>query len=205
MRSLAILMLLGTALGWSTPAWCDAGELPTGEWNFRALLDGTPIGQHHFSVSGQGDQRTVRSEADFAVKVLGFTAYRYHHEATEVWQGGCLAQLDSHTDDDGKAMQVHESPGATEGRPCVMSFAYWNPAIRSQTRLLNAQSGKLETVSIQRVGPGTVEVRGKPVEATAFRIVGPAHPIEVWYGADGRWVGLDSTVAGGRKLSYRLQ
>jgi hypothetical protein len=29
--------------------------------------------------------------------------------------------------------------------------------------------------------------------------------VDVWYSADGDWVGLDSTVAGGRQLSYRLE
>lgn len=174
---------------------------PIGDWRFEALLDGKPIGHHHFIVSGQGEQRQVISEADFSVKLLGFTAYRYHHRATEQWQGDCLTALQSSTDDDGKTSQVNEAPSGI----CVMSFAYWNPAIQSQTRLLNAQTGKLETVQVQQVGKGEVQVSGKPVEATQFRITGPAQPISVWYAADGRWVGLDSVVAGGRKLSYRIQ
>lgn len=184
-------------------AHAESATPPTGDWNFVASLDGRPIGQHHFSVVGEGDQRTVVSQADFVVKVLGFTAYRYHHLATEQWRGDCLTSLQSKTDDDGKTHQVRESPSDDKG--CVMSFAYWNPAIRTQTQLLNAQTGQLEKVTVQKVGEGSVEVRGKPVEATEFRITGPQHPIVVWYTAQGRWVGLDSIVAGGRKLSYRIQ
>jgi Family of unknown function (DUF6134) len=199
---LAALFLLFCA-GGSARAGPDAP--PTGDWDFQALLDGSPIGQHRFSVSGQGNERTVVSEADLTVKVLGFTAYRYHHKATEQWRGDCLTALDSATDDDGKTSQVREAPSAAEGQGCVMSFAYWNPAICTQRQLLNAQTGQLEAVQVQRVGQGTVEVRGRPVEATEFRITGPKHSIVVWYAADGRWVGLDSIVGGGRKLSYRLQ
>jgi hypothetical protein len=55
---------------------------------------------------------------------------------------------------------------ALEG--CVMSFAYWNPAIRTQAKLLNAQSGKLEAVQVSRAGSGTVEVRGQPVAGHAL-------------------------------------
>ena len=189
---------------------------PSGEWTFRALLDGKPIGQHRFSISARGDERTLVSEADFAVKILGITAYRYRHRATEAWRGDCLATLSATTDDDGTHSSVRaEADGdaftirtAAQTRSvqgCVMSFAYWNPSIQSATRLLNAQTGQLEAVQVSRVGSGSVEVRGHAVAATEFRISGPARPIQVWYSAQGDWVGLDSTVAGGRKLSYRLQ
>jgi hypothetical protein len=186
------------------------------EWTFRAYLDGRPIGQHRFSLGGQGLVREALSDADFAVRILGVTAYRYRHTATEQWRGDCLAALVSTTDDDGKRSSVRgeregdvfavRAGSVTESIPgCVMSFAYWNPAIRSQTRLLNAQTGQLESVQVQPVGGGSIEVRGKPVAAAGFRITGPANPIVVWYSEQGEWIGLDSTVAGGRRLSYRLQ
>ena len=177
---------------------------PTGEWSFQARLDGKPIGQHRFSVTGQGDERKVVSEANFDVKFLGISAYRYHHKATEDWRGDCLTALNSNTDDDGRPQSVRAERDDATLKGCVMSFAYWNPAIHTQTQLLNAQTGKLETVQVRRVGNGSVEVRGKTVEATEFRITGAANPIAVWYSAQGDWIGLDSTVAGGRKLTYRL-
>jgi hypothetical protein len=206
----ALALTLAASLGIARAA--ESG----GEWVFRAFLDGRPIGQHRFSISGQGLVREALSEADFAVRILGITAYRYRHMATEQWRGDCLATLASTTDDDGKRSAVRgeragdvfavRAGSATESIPgCVMSFAYWNPAIRVQTRLLNAQTGQLESVQVQPVGGGSIEVRGKPVVATGFRITGPANPIVVWYSEQGEWVGLDSTVAGGRRLSYRLQ
>lgn len=195
------LALCGAALA----ASAEPAAAPTGEWNFRASLDGKPIGQHRFSVSGEGEERKVVSEANFTVKFLGITAYRYQHKATEQWRDNCLTALESNTDDDGKPERVRTDRNDAVLKGCVMSFAYWNPAIQSQRRLFNAQTGKLETVQVKRIGAGSVEVRGKPVEAIEFRITGPANPIVVWYSAQGEWVGLDSTVAGGRKLSYRLQ
>jgi len=37
-----------------------------------------------------------------------------------------------------------------------------------------------------------------------LRIGGLAQPIDVWYDGN-RWVGLDTIVSGGRRLSYRLR
>ena len=224
-RGWAAVVLVGLACVNSGAA--EVVSPPTGEWNFRALLDGKPIGQHRFSVTAYagakagavgalGDERRVISEASFAVKFLGVTAYRYRHKATEQWRGDCLTALAASTDDDGKASSVRteadgealsvKTAAATQSLSgCVMTFAYWNPAIQTQTRLLNAQTGKAEVVQVNRIGSGSVEVRGQPVAATRFRITGPAEPIDVWYSAQGEWIGLDSLVAGGRKLSYRLQ
>lgn len=173
------------------------------EWNFRARLDDKPIGTHRFSLSDDGNTRTLLSEARFDVKFLGITAYRYRHNATEHWRGDCLAELNSATDDDGKPTKVQLDAAALPG--CAMSFAYWNPRIRNATRLVNAQTGLFESVRIERAGDGVLAVRGTPTAATRWRITGPAQPIDVWYSAQDEWIGLDSTVAGGRKLSYRLE
>jgi hypothetical protein len=185
-------------------------------FDFQALLDDKPIGEHRFTVRGPADERTVVSEARFTVKLMGITVYRYTHRAVEQWRGNCLRALVASTDDDGTASRVtaETTDGgiavvADGGRRsldgCVMSFAYWNPAIQQQTRLLNAQTGRYETVQLSRAGSGSIEVRGQPTAAVRWRIDGPTQPVDVWYSAQGEWVGLDSTVTGGRKLSYRLK
>lgn len=206
-------------------AWslCVAGGATTAaESNFSAFLDGKPIGEHRFVVSGPVEAREVLSDARFTVKLLGLTVYRYRHQATERWRGDCLASLTASTDDDGAISRVRTQPEGeglsvtteagsgiapvTRSLPgCGMSFAYWNPALRSQSRLLNAQTGKAETVRVSRVGSGPIEVRGQSLTATRWRIEGPPQPIDVWYSAQGEWVGLDSTLEGGRQLSYRLK
>jgi hypothetical protein len=187
-----------------------------GEWNFEVLLDGKPIGEHRFRLEPEGEQSRLTSDARFDMKVLGFTVYRYRHTAVEHWRGACLVSLVSTTDDDGKpsrvqlaaageggAVLVSAAPHTLDG--CVMSFAYWHPAMCTQTRLLNAQTGQVEAVQVGRLVDALIDVRGEAVAAHGYRISGASRPVNVWYAADGQWIGLDAIVAGHRKLSYRLR
>ena len=188
------------------------------QWNFRVTLDGKPIGEHRFTVSVNGRQRTVVSDARYAVKVLGLTVYRYAHHAEEQWLDDCLTRIAARTDDDGSRTEVQgqadadgfgwqahgSAASAVSSRTaCAMSFAYWNPAIASRTTLLDPGSGRLEPVSLQALPPSTIDVRGSPGAVHGLRILGLTHPIDVWYQGD-EWVGLDTTVAGDRRLRYRL-
>jgi hypothetical protein len=185
------------------------------DWKFRALLDGKPIGEHRVRVDEKGDDRIVSIEATFAVRVLGFTAYRYHHIAREQWRAGCLAGLESSTDDDGKSLEVRarregdrlevstlQSSESMSG--CVMTFAYWNPAILAQARLLNPQTGRLESVRVADIGLSSIDVRGVATPGRQYRITGPIAHIDVWYSTKGEWLGLDSLIDGKHTLSYRL-
>ena len=208
-RLVALMCALGVA-------GAGAAETAPRVYAFQALLDGKPIGEHRFTVAADGAGRRVTSEADFKVTLLGFTAYRYHHHAQEQWAGDCLASLTSNTDDDGKPATVRlarsgdaneiattSGHGAVPG--CLMSYAYWNPAMRAQARLLNPQTGKVDAVRIERVGAGRVAVRGVDVDAVDWRITGGESAVDVWVSAEGEWVGLDSVVGKGKhKLSYRL-
>lgn len=184
-------------------------------WDFRVFLDDAPIGYHRFTMSENGIARELKSQARFDVKLLFINAYHYTHDATEQWQGNCLESLSARTDDDGKVLEVGvrredgrmaisapQGNNAVDG--CVMTFAYWNPETLRQTRLVNAQTGEYTPVKIVAVGDETITVRGAAVATRRYRITGAKHPIELWYAAD-RWVALQSTVDGGRRLRYQLQ
>jgi hypothetical protein len=185
-------------------------------WNFRVYLDDKPIGSHRFTLRGNGAERQLTSQASFEVKVLGFTAYRYSHQATETWRDNCLTKMTARTNDDGKALTVEAVAegermqiNATENKEsvsgCIMSFAYWNPQMLRQSRLLNAQTGQYEAVAIAPPVDDSVSVNGKPVAAKRYKLSGPKNPLDIWYSAAGEWLGLESTVGGGRRLRYRLE
>lgn len=188
----------------------------TRTWNFRVYLDEAPIGEHRFVVRDRGAAREVESHARFDVRVLGLSVYRYAHDAAEHWRGECIEALTATTDDNGERTEVlarRESANlrvVATGRSeqqlpgCVMTFAYWNPRLTSQRRLLNAQTGQYEAIRVGALSEATIVVSGMELMATRFRLVGAAQPIELWYSPQREWVGLDSTVKGGRVLRYRL-
>jgi hypothetical protein len=211
MRAVITAGLLATALA----AGVSNAAAESRVWDFRAYLDGAPIGFHRFTLSDAGATRELKSETRFQVRVLGITAYRYAHDATERWRGECLDRLTARTDDNGRRTSVDaisegERLTVTSGRGlevidgCVMTFAYWNPLILRQSRLLNAQTGAYEQAKIAALGEEAITVRGGRVMARRYRIDGAGSPIDLWYSANDEWVALESAVAGGRRLRYML-
>lgn len=138
-----------------------------------------------------------------------------HSQSLFVSNPNAIGLTISRTDDNGERLAVDteragerlvvttaKGTGNLDG--CVMSFAYWNPEILRQSRLLNSQTGEYEAVKITALGDASIMVRGTPTAATHYRITGPKNPIDLWYSAAQEWLALESTVAGGRRLRYRL-
>jgi hypothetical protein len=188
-----------------------ASAAPAQSWDFQVLLDDAPIGYHRYTLRETGAERELKSEARFNVKLLFISAYR-----TERWRGNCLDNLAARTDDDGERLEVAATQdrgrlvvstqrGQDTVNGCVMSFAYWNPEILRQPRLLNAQTGEYAAVQVTELGEEKITVRGATVTASRYRITGTKHPIDLWYSADREWLALQSTVNGGRLLRYQLK
>ena len=206
----------------SIPCFVSASAIPTasgGEvrsWNFRALLDDSDIGYHRFTLSQQGEERVLNSEARFKVKLWFINAYHYDHNAVEHWQGDCLTHMSSDTDDNGKKYVVNTTRnadtltvtvGATRytANGCVMSFAYWNPVMLKQAKLLNAQTGELMPVVINELPHQTIAVKGQTIDALRYQLIGKELDITLWYSPSGDWLALESKTPTGHKLSYRLE
>ncbi len=185
------------------------------EWHFRVYLDDSPIGYHRFELSGDKQQRELVTEAEFQVKFLFITAYRYRHQNKEIWQGDCLQKLESRTDANGRLLKVVGERGpesfhvvATGTRAsiqdCVKSFAYWDPRLLEAPSLLNSQTGELIPVVIESLPGLSYKVRGQEVPAQGYRMRGQNLDMEIWYSRDYQWLGLVSSIKGGRTLRYEL-
>lgn len=186
------------------------------DWNFTVYLDNDPVGTHRFTLTETAAMRKLRSEARFTVRFLMIKAYSYEHEADETWQGDCLTALKARTDDNGERSSVigNEKNGRFELKKgnlaetlpaCIMSFAYWNPLMLKQSRLLNPQTGDYTDVSIQARGRESIPVRGKTVVADKFHLDAGKFQIDLWYADGARWIALDSLLDNGRRLRYRIE
>lgn len=182
------------------------------EWHFDVSVDGLSIGSHDVVLRENGDARTVQSDMHFGL--LGVNAYQQHAE--ETWQANCLTRLDTRTEEKGNVTTVTgrlnadgfaiDGPRGHERlAPCVMSFAYWNPAVLKQAHLLNVQTGVWTPVTVQPLGKEQIEIRGSSVAADHFRIDTERNRIELWYSSEREWIGLRSTTRDGHVLTYRLR
>jgi len=185
------------------------------EWRFKVYLDEQEIGYHRFQVRDQGDSRIVHSDAQFDVKFLFFTAYRYDHRNREHWHDGCLRAIRANTDDNGTTYAVRgesvgdrflvaAGPQTAELPSCVRTFAYWDLSLLQHSRLLNAQTGEYIDVAIEHLGREAVRVGSVDVPARAYHLRAENFDIKLWYSLDDRWLALDSTTAEGRQIRYRL-
>lgn len=234
----ALTVTLSAPAGATTlvaPANADGTAPRPGRWDFAVTLDDKPIGRHRFELAGDPatGEWTLKSQAEYDVKILGLTVYTYRHSATERWRAGCLAQLEARTDDNGDVTSVQAAAPAgadasntlriavrsddraiaaaaaasagQDARGCQTSYAYWNPgALRQRSQLLNPQTGRLDPVQGSPLPATPLVVAGQPVQAQGWRLRTPKGPVDVWSAADGRWIGLDATVSGDRRLRYRL-
>jgi len=119
------------------------------------------------------------------------------------------------TNANGKRLQVSGSQGATgflvekgdepvELPKCVMTFAYWNAEILEQPKLLNPQTGEYLDIRVEKGGNEILKVRGKPVNATRYKLAASEVDLTIWYSADKEWLALESIAKGGHVIRYEL-
>lgn len=185
------------------------------EWDFNVTLDHHELGQHRFVIESQGPYLKVDSDATFDYKLLLFSVFKYVHHDVEYWKGDCLTHLVSTTRTNDTHEEVRAEPvndqlrvehagGWAEYSGCVKSFAYWNPDILKERRLLNSQTGEYMHVTINKIGRETIDVKGEPVTADRYHIQGKELSIDIWY-VDDEWVALQASAAGGKLLRYKLK
>ena len=186
------------------------------QWRFKVFLDEQIIGYHTVTLNPDKSRATVQIEANFDVKFLFFTAYRYRHNNQEVWQNNCLQTIESHTDDNGDifyvngqrkqqglALQTHD--GALTLPGCVRTFAYWDPRLLQASRLLNSQTGDYLDVDIKLIGSEPLLIANQEVAAKRYRLQAESIEIDLWYSDSMHWLALQTKTESGRQLRYQLE
>lgn len=194
-----------------------APMLQAKEWAFDVFLDKSKIGSHTFTFK----DNTLVSRAKFNVKVLFIDAYKYDHTSKEQWQNDCLSNIEVNTTEDKvttnvKGKKTASSFEISDGKTsqtlpeCVMTFAYWNPKILDQAKLLNPQNAEYLDTTFTKLGATNIIVKGKPTETTHYKLSGALNGvkklnIELWYNQNNEWVALKSVTPEGYNIIYKLK
>jgi hypothetical protein len=169
---------------------------------FNAILNDKVIGQHTFIYE---DGKTV-SEANFKFEYF-LMDFIYQHKSTEAWEDSCLKTISSKTDDDG---DLYEVSGHIEANQflvttnnetavlplCIMTFAYGNPKILKEKKLMNSQNGEYLDVDIQFLREEKHMVKGKEILTSLWQIEAKGDDgdllVHLWYDENMNWVSLKS-------------
>jgi Family of unknown function (DUF6134) len=167
---------------------------------FRALRHGSPIGEHRVTFQPDGDRVAVETHIDIAVKVLLFTAFRFKHEAEEIWLAGRLVSVKSTTDDNGTLLKVsgnavadgfrivsEDGPFLAAGH-LLTSNALWDSRIVRENRLIDVQHGGEIGLVTKPLGDEQVDTPQGPVRASRYHMITPYYAGSVFHDNDGRWV-----------------
>ncbi|WP_309606738.1 DUF6134 family protein [Phenylobacterium sp.] len=167
---------------------------------FAVFRNGTRIGEHRVSFTGDGAALTAATDAVMTVRLGPVPVFRYHHKALETRSAGVLATLETSTVTNGRTEHVvAERIGAgvridgPSGRVTlgadVNPLTHWNPQVLAGP-LFNPQTGRIMQVRTTRVSPTHWTIRGET-------------EIDDTYDALGAWQSLKGKLTDGSVVEYR--
>lgn len=186
------------------------------EIRFEVLRNGNAVGAHVTRFLPDGERLQVTSELTIEINFLIFTAYRFEYGSTDLWCGDQLVSLESWRNDngekhfvradrDGEVVRVSNGDRDITAPGDIMPTNHWNAAVLTRDRVLNTLTGGVNTVEITPLGREPVMLAdGQTIDAERFRYSGGIQA-DVWYDADGRWVGLRFEGRDGSEILYRCQ
>jgi hypothetical protein len=210
MRFAAILLSLSVWMGVSA---ASAEPSRPGRLEFEVTRNGSPFGVHSVVVSRAGERLQSRSSVTLRASVGPVTVYRYEHRCQETWDDAQLVALSCSTLKNGRELSVN---GAVSDDALVIAGAggeerfalgalpttWWTRPPTNVNSLIDTETGAPMPVRITSMGRETIDVGGVSIEAERIRVQGTL-AVDLWYDAQGRWVGCRFT-ARGQTIEYRL-
>lgn len=162
---------------------------------FTIFKESDPIGHDTYTITTDGDEKTVHVETKTDVKVL-FVSYYYRHSRTEVWKGTTLESFVSDTDDDGTRHHVEAYQdggklvatvdGAHKTLPAnAIPFTLWTRDMMTPTTPL-FDIADLAPLKLQFIDKGnaSLSLAGRTVAVRHYQISGDLQ-WDMWYAPDG--------------------
>jgi len=195
----ALVLITGLAVGGAQAA-AMRGE-GAGKVEYRIMHSKyDEIGSHVVSFSRHGGELVVDVAIKIEVKFLFITVHSLVAERREVWRDGRFVGYSSHTDENSElfdvvahaegAKLVIEGPeGRAEADGSVFPTHPWSPEIVKGSVQMDTKTGELLNVAVAADGAETIEVAGKAVTTSKYRVSGDIER-ELWYDAAGNWIQL---------------
>lgn len=179
---------------------------------FAVLREGAPIGEHRVTFERRGDEVIATSEFNARVSLLAIPVYRFEYRSVDRWRDHCLVELSAETNDNGErtavaarrvgdALAVTGSGGAYTTPATLFPTNHWHAGVIGATRVLNTITGKVNAVTMAAKGEDRVPVNGEARPARHYRYTGEIEN-DVWYDAQGRWVGMRFVGQDGSTIEY---
>ena len=209
MRSLSLAAL--AALFLATGAVAEPSD--SGRLVFDVTRNGHPFGRHTIVVSDAGDALRAQSHVSLRANAGPITVFRLEQTCSEIWSGGVLADLNCSTLKDGRRIQVRGTlqngrlriigvDGENSFPPGAFPTSWWTRPPEGAITLVDTQTGEPMRVRVTNMGRDSIEVGGRHIQADRVRVQGTL-TVDLWYDAEGRWVGCEFT-ARGQHVQYRL-
>lgn len=194
------------------PADIRATIPQSGRLVFDVTRNGTPLGTHAvtFAVNNGFVEATI--DIRFKVRAAFVTLYAYSHANVERWSYRGLEGFASRTVNDGtetavdvsrmgNSFKIDTMSDAIAAPAPLVSSTYWHPATRDGGRMVNTETGEVDSFATAFLGHEEVETKLGTLEAEKYRLSG-AVDMEIWYAA-GRWVRSRFEI-GGDQIEYVL-
>ncbi|MBI1199755.1 MAG: hypothetical protein GC203_18000 [Phenylobacterium sp.] len=167
---------------------------------FQVFRNGTRVGDHQITFTGDDAARTVTTDVTMVVKLGPVPVFKYRHKAVERWAGGKWASVETSTNSNGKMqtvsaqamggyVQIDGPAGSIRGPADAVPLSHWNQASFGHP-LFNQQEGKMLKVRCSQVAAGHWAIRGET-------------EIDDFYDAKGDWMALKGKLDDGSTMEYR--
>lgn len=182
---------------------------------FSVFRQGEKIGTQKFEFKRSGDLLYVDVFAQVEVKVLFITAYRFEHEAREIWRGGQLVSMMSKTHDDGTDHAVAieladdhllvtaDGQNRRFGLDAIPA-SFWNASILESSTAFNPLVGKIINFQVADKGVEEIKINGNIIKARHFSLSGDVAR-ELWYDESWRLVQYSLIGKDGSHVQYLLE
>lgn len=197
--------MAGSAAACAIPM-LPAPALASDDWHFDFDIHalGRRSGHHRVRFRRDDDLLHVDIEIKLKVKVLFFGVFGYEQQVSEVWRGDQLVRMRAETDD-GKRHDIVSAELTDDGQLATTSTrlglkmlpghlwpasSVWKFGSVKHEGFLDLTRGNIRPTEISFLGRAPFQVLGKERMSQRY-VVKSRRELEVIYGLDGDWLGLE--------------